>query len=99
MQRNRVVNRGADFGGTQLGLELLAIANAHHIEMVDSLRVRRLKRRNDVSLRRREKFIVAVGKVTPQLVPFMEVPEFNTKKSCLKGIEASVVAFDVVVIL
>src|ERR1700688_1566521 len=99
MQRDWIMNRGADGLRTQCGLHSFAILYLHNVEMIDGLRPGRFIRRDDVCFRRRKQFLILEGMLPPALVPAREVLQLDTQDPGLQGVQSPVVAFHVVVVL
>src|ERR1700674_275269 len=73
--------------------------HAHDVKMIDTLCPRSLHREDYRILHLCKQLMVAVGKITPRFMPFGKVAKFHREPSRLNGVQPTIVAFDIVVIL
>jgi len=95
MQRDRVVEAGADAGFVEFFLEGFPVAGADDVQVVDRAGPFGFVGDNDAG----EEFVVASGSGASFGVPVIQVAELDSQKTGLDCIEAAVVAFEVVVVL
>src|SRR5258707_10174094 len=76
----------------------IAVKNANHIQVIDRDREIGAKRSDD-AIHGRKPLVVTLGHFLALAIPASEVAKFDGKETGLQRIEATVVAFDLVIIL
>src|SRR5262250_1469928 len=99
MQWDRVVNTGADTLALQKFYQAIAIFSSHDVQVINGSRPCRLKRRLDGLVRCRKELCIFRGTLPALLIPLRQMLQLHVKNSALNGIQASIVAFEVVIIL
>ena len=98
MQRNRIVDAGANRCLSEVCLQSPAILHAHHVEVIHTPCPGCFPRHNDGVFGFCEELVVAVRELAARLIPLSQAAQFHGEHSSLNRIEAPVIALDVVVI-
>src|SRR5437879_1761555 len=100
MERRRIMNSGSNVSLLQILPQSISAAasDPYDIEMVDmraSFGYRRWHDSRNVG----QEFGIHLSMLTTQLIPLVKMLEFHQKNSSLKGIEAAVVANQIMLVL
>src|SRR3989442_10438497 len=92
MQRQRIVEAGADATALQELAHAVALWHTHDEQMIDGATLRRLG--DDPHVRRRgQEFAVTGGDGSASLIPPLEVPQLDSKEGRLDSVQTPIVAF------
>src|SRR4051812_1308219 len=92
------MNCGANLCGEHPRPESITIAHADDVQVIDALRIRRLKRENQVSTRIRKQFVIESGLGPALLVPLLQLHQFNLQQTGLDRIEPAIIPLDLVIV-
>src|SRR5713226_4081109 len=98
VKRNRIMNTSSNSRFGQILLKSFALPYANHIQVIDRPRRIRTERRH-YTVHGCESLVITVGNFWAVSIPFGQMAKFGGEKTGLQGIEAAVVAFDLVIIL
>src|SRR5262249_35774397 len=99
MQRDRVVNSGADVCCRKISLDLFPAAQADHIKVVYRLSPRRLKREANLSCRRSKQVSVTEGAMAASLGPLVKAAQLGPQNPGLNCIQSAVVSLHLMMVL
>ena len=98
MQRDGIVDPRANPRRFQMMLQLLAVGDPNHKQVVHRFRPTRLERQRD-TIALPQQLAVAFPILPPLFIPFREVLQFHAQKTGLHRVQPAVVTLDIVVIL
>src|SRR5271165_7691485 len=98
MQRNRIMNPGADTLLSKVDLQRFAIQHADHVEVIDVAGSVGLQRGNH-AFGFAEEMLIALGGFLTPASPVRQMTQLYGEKARLQGIKATVVALNIVIIL